>query len=417
MNSMLSIKEIKVRLNFGSKVIPVGRLALREYKIYFEYDSKFIDKNLEISPLQLPLQLGVVSFTRELFEGLPGVFNDSLPDGWGRLLLDRFIRSQGISPSSISVLDRLAFVGANGLGAFVYEPEHSSKEVKTSVNLENLARQVQEVLDGSSEEVLQELLSLNGSSAGARPKALIGIDENKKNIIHGVKKLPKEYSAWMVKFQNSQDSVDAGAIEYIYSLMAKRAGVFIPDTYLFSADKGAGYFAIQRFDREQSKEGEERRFHMHTACGLLHSDFRVPSLDYKDLLELTRVLTRDVQEVEKMYRLAVFNVLAHNRDDHSKNFSFLMNENGEWKISPAYDLTFSSGPNGEQSTMVMGEGKNPTIEHLIKLGIESKINKIQINKIIEQTKSALAKWPELAKEYGVSTSNRKLIEDKIKKNR
>lgn len=143
-------------------------------------------------------------------------------------------------------------------------------------------------------------------------------------MIHGVHNLPSGYTPWMVKFPNTQDGLDAGAIEYVCALMAKNAGVFTPDVHLFPALIGAGYFAIKRFDRDGLK-----RYHMHSACGLLHSDFRTPSLDYEDLITLTGVLTRDMREVEKLYRLAVFNVLAHNRDDHSKNFSYLMDSQGE----------------------------------------------------------------------------------------
>ena len=172
--------------------------------------------------------------------------------------------------------------------------------------------------------------------------------------------------------------------------------------------KSAGYFAVKRFDRDGNK-----RYHMHTACGLLHSDFRTPSLDYEDLIAFAGMLTRDVREVEKMYQLAVFNVLAHNRDDHAKNFSFLMDEQGQWALSPAYDLTFSSGPRGEQSTMVMGEGKAPKAEHLIKLGIDAKIDKDRIHEIIQQTQASLAKWPRLAKHHGVSATNIRLIGNKL----
>ena len=155
---------------------------------------------------------------------------------------------------------------------------------------------------------------------------------------------------------------------------------------------------------------------MHTACGLLHSDYRTPSLDYDDLIALTSSLTRDMREVEKMYRQAVFNVLAHNRDDHSKNFSFLMDEKGEWALSPAYDLTFSSGPRGEQSTLVMGEGRNPGLDHLRKLGQETKLGNERIEEIITQTQNALSKWEALAAQYGVSSSNIKIIHSKIQKN-
>jgi serine/threonine-protein kinase HipA len=264
------------------------------------------------------------------------------------------------------------------------------------------------VLDGASDDVLADLIALNGSSAGARPKALIGVNDKRDHLIHGVHDLPADYTPWMVKFPNNQDGLDAGAIEYVYALMAKKAGIVMPDVHLFQAQQGAGYFAIKRFDREGNK-----RYHMHTACGLLHSDFRTPSLDYEDLIALTGVLTRDVREVEKMYQLAVFNVLAHNRDDHAKNFTFLMDRDGQWRLSPAYDLTFSSGPRGEQSTMVLGEGRNPKAEHLLKLSDEANIKKDRAVEIIEVTKSSLVKWPELAKQYGVSDVNIKLIQTKI----
>lgn len=404
MNNYSSVNEVKVGINFGDATIPVGRLAIRDRKIYFEYHEAFIEQNLNISPFHLPLKSGLSSFDYSLFEGLPGVFNDSLPDGWGRLLFDRFARSVGILPSDITPLDRLAHVGLNSLGALVYEPDHSAYESSDNINLDKLAEQAREVLNGESGDVLQELLALNGSSAGARPKALIGLNSNRQSIIHGAHDLPDGYAPWIVKFSNAQDNSDAGAIEYIYALMAKKAGISMPDIHLFKAQKSAGYFAVKRFDRN-----DKRRFHMHTACGLLHSDFRIPSLDYEDLIALTAALTRDAREIEKLYRVAVFNVLAHNRDDHSKNFSFLMNEKGEWKLSPAYDLTFSSGPRGEQSTMVMGEGRNPSVDHLIKLGHEAKLSKARITEIIDQTRTALVNWGVLAKECGVSAGNISLI--------
>lgn len=408
MSEIKSVKEVKVGINFGNGVHPVGRLAIRDRQIYFEYDQTFIEGGLEISPLRLPLKSGVQSFDYDLFEGLPGVFNDSLPDGWGRLLFDRFARAQGILPTDITPLDRLAHVGSHALGALVFEPDHSGDDTQGDISLDNLATQAQEVLDGTSDDVLAELIALNGSSAGARPKALIGVNEKRDHIIHGVDDLPAGYTPWIVKFPNSQDGLDAGAIEYVYALMAKEAGVSMPDVHIFPAQRGAGYFAIKRFDRDGDK-----RYHMHTACGLLHSDFRTPSLDYEDLVALTGMLTRDVREVEKLYQLAAFNVLAHNRDDHSKNFSYLMDNEGRWKLSPAYDLTFSSGPRGEQSTMVMGEGRNPNTSHLLKLADEAKIKKDRALNIIEATKSSLSKWPSLAKQYGVSDTNIKLISDKI----
>jgi serine/threonine-protein kinase HipA len=320
------------------------------------------------------------------------------------------VRAQGFSPSQLSSLDRLAHVGLYGMGALVYEPDNSPTVMEDLIDLDHLAKQTEEVLEGNSEEVIQELLALNGSSAGARPKALIGVDTKRENISFGVKNLSKKFEHWLVKFPNSQDGKDAGAIEYVYALMAKEAGISVPDVHLFSSKKGKGYFSIKRFDRDGN-----RRLHMHTVSGLLHTNFRLPSIDYEDLLALTGSLTKDVREVEKMYRLAVFNVLAHNRDDHAKNFSFLMDESGEWKLSPAYDLTFSNGPGGEQSSTVMGEGRNITIKHLVKLGEDAKLSKVFINNIIEQTKQAISKWTDLSKVYGVSKTNVESIDRVIKK--
>ena len=398
------ITEIKVGLNFGSEIQSVGRLAERNGIIYFEYDEDFVQNGVEISPFKLPLRNGVVELPSDPFEGLAGVFSDSLPDGWGRLLFDRMMRSQRISPSQISSLDRLTYVGLNGMGALVYEPDSSPPIIQQFIDLDHLATQTEKILEGASGEVITELFALNGSSAGARPKALIGVDQARKNISYGVNQLNDGFEHWLVKFPNSQDGIDSGAIEYVYALMAKEAGLYFPDVQLFSSQKGNGFFGVKRFDRQENK-----RFHMHTVSGLIHSNFRFPSLDYEDLLSLTMALTKDIREVEKMFRLAVFNVMAHNRDDHAKNFSFLMNEFGEWKLSPAYDLTYSNGPGGEQSTMVMGEGRNITIEHLVKLGLEAKISKELIDQIIEKTRNSLSKWNYLANIYGISKSNIELI--------
>lgn len=405
-----AIKEIKVGLDFGSGIQSVGRLAIQNSVIYFEYDNDFLQTELEISPIKLPLQRGLIELPVSPFEGLAGVFNDSLPDGWGRLLFDRMLRAEGVLPSEVTPLDRLAHVGLQGLGALVYEPDQSPNAQNEMIDLDVLALHTKEVLEGGSDEVIAELLALNGSSAGARPKALIGVDKERINISYGAHQLSDGFEPWMVKFPNSQDGNDSGAIEYVYALMATEAGIAMPNVHLFSSQKGNGYFAVKRFDRE----GNER-LHMHTVSGLIHSNFRFPSLDYEDLLSLTSYLTKDIREVEKMFRLAVFNVMAHNQDDHAKNFSFLMNKLGEWKLSPAYDLTFSNGTGGEQSTMVLGEGRNITLKHFLKLGTEAQLSKEFIESVIDQTRSALGKWIDLAKYYGVNDSNIHFINRSISK--
>ncbi len=407
------VSQITASLDFGGDfIIQVGRLASAERgRIYFEYSP--ILRGLKVSPLRLPPKPGLMTFDPMLFEGLPGVFYDSLPDGWGRLLLDRLARSKGIAPSQLTALDRLAHVGHSGMGALVYEPDFSGNRPSDVLDIDDLALKTEQVLRGSAEDVLEELVALNGSSAGARPKAMISINLTGSQIIYGeTDKTFKGYVPWLVKFPNTQDGPDAGAIEYVYSLMAKEAGVFMSETRLFPAKNGPGYFTTKRFDRKES-EGRMTRLHVHTAGGLLHSDFRMPSLDYEDLLALTEIMTRDMREVEKMYRHAVFNIMSHNRDDHAKNFSFVMDFKGEWKLSPAYDITFSSGPGGQQSTTVLGEGKDPFPAHLRALGQKAKLSDKTIAQIIESTRHALGCWRELAQQHGVNRNNIKLIGDAI----
>lgn len=408
--SFTPVRSVNVSLDFGGKPLPVGRLAIREWKIYFEYDRAFIARGFEISPQRLPLQPGLRSFDPDLFEGLPGVFNDSLPDGWGRLLFDRAMRGKGILPKQISPLDRLAHVGKGGMGALIYEPDIGPERAGGMIDLDLLAGRAQDVLEGQADEVLVELIALNGSSAGARPKVLIGYNAATGAMIPGGAILPEGFTSWLVKFPNTQDGADAGAIEYVYALMAKAAGVEMTETTLFSAKKGAGYFATRRFDRNGAS-----RLHAHSASGILHADHRAPSLDYQDLLALSVIMTRDIRQAEKMFRLAVFNVLAHNRDDHAKNFTFLMDAQGEWRLSPAYDLTFSGGPGGEQTTMVMGEGKDPGALHLTQLGADARLPRKTVQDIIAQTLEALGGWSHLAKAHGVRAANVKLIEARISK--
>lgn len=402
--------ELKVSICFGDESIPVGRLAINDYQIYFEYFSGFVKSGLEISPFKLPLQNGLQVLDKEPFEGLAGVFNDSLSDGWGRLLFDRLVRSNNILPESLSPLDRLAYVGSMGMGALIYEPDYGfSKSRQNDIQLDELYQESIAILEGKASDVLEKLIKLNGSSAGARPKALIGVNFEKNNIISHPVQLPKGFEHWIVKFPNTFDGNDAGAIEYVYALMAKKAGVDMMPVHLFESKISPGFFATKRFDRTR-----ESRYHVHTASGLLHADFRFPSLDYKDLIKLTGILTKDAREVEKMYRWAVFNVLSHNRDDHAKNFSFLMDKEGRWTLSPAYDLTFSSGPGGQQSTMLMGEGQNPGIKGLLNLGHYAKLKPKLVEDIINSTQEALSQWEILAKANNVENSNIKLIKSKIK---
>lgn len=402
-----SVTLIQVKMSVDSALIPVGRLALHQGRILFEYDGTFIERGLNISPFHLPLRSGVQVGKPALFEGLPGVFNDSLPDGWGRLLLDRAVMSQGIPYQQLTPLDRLAYVGSKGMGALIYEPEFHDLGGQPSVlDLDELDQATKEVLDGEAKEVIEQLFALGGSSAGARPKVLLNYNQATHTLSSGSKPPEDEEDPWLIKFASHTDQVDIGNIEYAYALMAKEAGLEMPETRLFRGKANKAYFGVRRFDREGSK-----RIHMHTASGLLNADHRIPSLDYENLFRGMLALNPDVRELEKLFRLACFNVFAHNRDDHSKNFSFLMDTEGNWSSAPAYDLTFSFGPGGEHSAIVMGEGRNPNKSHLIKLA-----NKFQIkrgNEIVEQVMEAISNWGNFAEQAMVQADSATLIKRKL----
>ncbi|MDF1760287.1 MAG: type II toxin-antitoxin system HipA family toxin [Coxiellaceae bacterium] len=407
--SYSNVELIRVSLHFTDKPLTVGRLAYRDKQVFFEYDNAFIESKYDISPFMLPKKLGVQAGDVRLFDGLPGVFNDSLPDGWGRLLLDRVIRAHGILPGELTPLDRLTYVGDHGMGAMCYEPDNTDfVQDNSELDLNALAQQARQILEGESSAVINELLALNGSSAGARPKAMIGLDQNKQHILHGVEALPDGYDYWLVKFPNAIEPIDSGAIEFAYYEMAIASGIEMMESCLLPANHGPGFFATKRFDRNKNQ-----RLHTVSACGLLHSDFRTPSLDYLDLLKATYALTKNAKDVVQLYRLAVFNVMSHNRDDHSKNSAFIMNQQGQWHFAPAYDLTFSSGPGGEQSTMVLGKGRQITCEDLLELAIQVQIDKKQAQSIIDQVRQALSQWRSIAKNIGVSKENQELIVKQI----
>jgi serine/threonine-protein kinase HipA len=397
-----------VSLQWNDAVVkPVGRLATRNRQIFFEYDPSFITRPLPISPFHLPLATHVLGPFNTPFEGLPGVFNDSLPDGWGRLLVDRRARKLGVA---LTPLDRLAVVGTRGIGALIYQPETALEDVRGVLDLDALAADAAATLEGDARDVLDQLIVLGGSPQGARPKAMIGWSERRNSVVHGARILPPGYRRFLVKFPASDDPKDIGPIEYAYSLMASAAGVRTPRTHLFPSHRGSGFFGAERFDFH----GVDRR-HVHTVSGLLSLDHRVPTLDYTSVLAATWQLTRDHREVLAMFRLMTFNVLAHNRDDHSKQFSFLMDANGTWAASPAYDLTFSEGLNGEHTTTIDGEGRAPTDADMMRVAHKAGIKERDAARIIDEVGTAVGKWTSFASKAGVTRKLTKQISQRLRR--
>lgn len=398
----MSTKLLNVFHHREDEKLNVGRLAYENRRIYFEYDKEFLNTGIELSPYKLPLKSGVHTCDDRLFDGLFGLFADSLPDGWGRLLIDRHLMSQGIDFHTITPLDRLMMIGEYGTGALSYEPIIDTYKTQESIDLDVLANSSMEILKGVSASNIETLIANNGSSAGARPKIMVQIDSENK-ILSGNQPLENGFEHYMVKFASSTDYPDIGKLEYVYSLMAKDAGIEISDIKLIKGRHNS-YFAIKRFDRIN-----DTRVHMHSLAALVHSDFRVPTVDYDDILTLTLHLTKDITEVYKVFKLAVFNLLTHNRDDHAKNFSYILDSNNNWKFSPAYDLTFSNGPGGEHSTTYLGIGRNPNKKELLELAKKHSIKKP--NEIIEAIYSVVQDFKEYAKKVDI---NKKYVDEIFK---
>ena len=347
----------------------VGTMApYRKYRTAFEYSREWLRNGFSISPFSLPLSPGVKIAGADPFNGLFGIFADSLPDGWGRLLVDRMLRKAGEQPDSVTPLSRLSIVGTSGMGALEYKPvyrQHSSEAVH---DLDRLAAECEKILRSEESDDLDTLFALGGSSGGARPKVMLKLDDGE----------------WIVKFPSSGDPEQIGVMEYDYNLCAKECGVDVPEVRLFPSSRCSGYFGCRRFDRVPAGTAE-RKIHMASASALLEVSHRIPALDYSSLMALTWQLTKDARDLQKMFTLMCFNVFAHNRDDHSSNFSFLC-ENGIWHPAPAYDLTYSSSFGGEHATTIAGEGRNPGIKDILAVARKAGLKESEAKQMAEKVR-------------------------------
>jgi len=316
-----------------------------------------------ISPFNLLLKSEVFVAKRTPFNGGFGVFVDSLPDGWGNLILDRYLKSKGTDPARLTLLQRFALVGNTGRGALEYKPDYSESTADEIIDFDNLAAESEKILttdyDGGS---LDTLYKYGGAPGGARPKVFVKIDGKE----------------WLVKFKATVDPADIGRIEYEYSLLAKKCGINMPATRLFEGK----YFGVERFDRTS-----KGKIHTVSAAGLLNADYRVPSLDYLELLKLCHILTKNMEEVYALFRLMVFNVAIKNRDDHAKNFSFQL-INGEWNLSPAYGILPGNGFNGFHTTTVNNSGE-PTVSDMMAVVEKIGLNKQRASEIIQKIKEEI----------------------------
>jgi serine/threonine-protein kinase HipA len=355
------MKEIKlVEVYLGD--VKVGRLALTKEGLgAFEYDAEYLINGISISPFELPLKNGVIVAKRTPFDGNFGVFDDCLPDGWGLLLLDRYLQKQGLNPRKLSILDRLSFVGSSGRGALEFRPDQSEMKNEEYFNFEHLASETQKILssDTYQGDAIESLYKQGGSPGGARPKIF-------------TKYNGKE---WLLKFRATTDPLTIGQIEYRYSLLAKQCGLEMPETRLFEGK----YFGVERFDRTSNG-----KLHVVSVAGLLNADYRIPCLDYLNIFQLCQVLTHNMQEMWKVYRLMVFNYLIGNKDDHAKNFAFILREN-EWHFAPAFDILPGNGMNGYHTTSI-NESITPTNEDLFTVAERAGLERIKAMMIFNEIK-------------------------------
>ncbi|WP_248742820.1 MULTISPECIES: type II toxin-antitoxin system HipA family toxin [unclassified Pseudomonas] len=337
--------------------------------IVFEYSDEAKNRSLELSAYRLPLEGPKLRRDFPSHQlGLPGPVYDSLPDGWGMLLMDRLFKRRGLNSARIGPLERLAYIGNNAMGAMSFKPVASDAlEPQVEVSIDLLAAEVQEVLNGEGGEFLQRLLLVGGSPQGARPKALVYRDPQTDTFTTIAR---SGFEAWLVKFPARQEHPEVCAIEMVYAECLRMCGIKTPDTQYFSLPNGLAAFATKRFDRE-----DDLRVPMQSLAAFTAADFQnAGALDYVNFLRATHLCTNDVREKALAFKRVVFNVAFNNRDDHPKNFAYIMSESGQWKLAPAYDVTFCEGPGGYHQMDVMGEALEIGRKAILDLAEEAEVS-------------------------------------------
>lgn len=363
---MKDIDFLEVRHN-GSRV---GVLSLTpdNHLCTFEYDSRWLAEGFSISPLELPLRPGLFVAKAQPFYGNFGVFEDCLPDGYGRYLLHKTLLQQGIDDASLSALQRLSIVGSGGMGALTFNPVTQIGLETETPDLDTLQQKALDVLGEKENDDASLLLYNSMNSGGCRPKTLFTDEEGH----------------WLVKFRHTYDPKDMGVLEWRYNEAARKCGINVPDFKLLRGK----YFASRRFDID----GNGEKVHTVTAGGLLGVSLASPVIDYINLLALTGFLTQNPKDVEEMYRRMVFNYLSGNKDDHCKNFSFSCikaKDKWQWRLAPAYDLTLcNEGYNGQHATSV-NFSSAPTLADMVEVGRKAKMTEKRCREIFDEVNSQI----------------------------
>jgi len=400
------------RMGNGSEVL-VGQLAQNKQAVYFQYDDDYLADFHSLSPFHLDFTKTLNQAPRHPHQGLHGVFGDSLPDGWGLLLMDRVFRQQGIPIQQITAMDRLAYMGCMGMGALSYRPVLDWKNTESDawVNLSLLGQQATQLFDGDTESVLAALANAGGSG-GARPKALIYLDQKQTDQVSTLSQ--GSLQPWLIKFtsENLLLGHDEGLCEAAYLTLAKTAGIHVPEWKLLTAPSSShakALLAMKRFDCP-TNQNASARYHTHSLCGLLDADFRQPSMDYEDLIKASQILCERPAVGQQQFTRAIFNLFADNQDDHTKNWSFIMDDKGEWQIAPFYDVTFSPTQHKQHMMAYAGYGQQPSLKAIQKLAAQANFSHWKAAQdTIKQVLDALSVWEKTAKYLEVSPAIIKLI--------
>ena len=378
--------KLTVKLDFGGgNELKVGTFSEIARDTAFEFEGSFLSSGLNPAPFRLPPGGGLKIYDHSGNMDTFGLFDDSLPDGWGRRIVDKmFMKREGRLPT---ITERLMCVGRSGKGALVYEPADEMAGAANEVfDLATLAEEAMAFDAGETEGALERLRRAGGSSGGARPKAYVGYNPKTGEVCAESSVLPSGFEHWIVKFNTRREGDAAGEMEYRYYEAALAAGADVSPSRLVATKTGK-FFMTRRFDRTDGG----RRVHMASAAGLLHADFRIPGDEYAHLFRLTDALMHDYSAKTELFRRACLNVVAHNRDDHLKNFAFLMDEKGRWSLAPFYDFTQAEGPNGWQTLSVAGEGANPGVDDLRRLakdvGLERSESEPILDRVVESCRS------------------------------
>lgn len=406
-----------VEIKIWGQPIGAARWDQDQQLASFQYDKKFLAKNYDLSPIKMPLQNGdrIYSFPElrkqkgqdiATFKGLPGLLADSLPDKYGNQLINIWLAQEGRPPNSMNPVEQLCFIGSRGMGALEFEPTQLKSNQQTfAIEIKNLVDIAQKMLSNregfeanihkDEQKALSEILTIGTSAGGARPKAVIAFNQNTGEVRSGQTKSPKGFEHWLIKLDGVSDaqfgaSHGFGRVEYAYYLMAKDCGIHMMESQLFEEKKRA-HFMTKRFDRE----GNDKKHHIQTLCGIQHFDYNnLQGYSYEQLFQTMRMLKMTYPEAEQMFRRMVFNVMATNYDDHTKNFSFRLKQNSKWELSPAYDICYSYDPNNvwvsQHTLSINGKHKEIKKSDLMKIASDNNIKKAE--RIIEEIKTTVCNW-------------------------